>query len=261
MFLNSHGPAGEENGEGTGAGDRDFRAGLDRPDQSATNGPALAGQVLLALCALGRRQELLLNRALSDFDTKHIITIDSLYQIPVGKGRTYLAQGNWLEGTFLGGWQISAVFRAISGLPWDVREPGRTTGWQIEGYGVQTGPLSIKKHIDPTSGDPAYFNGSTKQWKHSDYGALKFTWEVYNAPTPCASTLNRLAKASPPAVSALPHPSSPRHVVCSSPCATTSNPRQTTRRTKPPGFVLLSLPASTRRSIASANSENVRCVA
>ena len=102
-----------------------------------------------------------LNRAVSDFDTKHIITVDSLYQLPLGKGQAFASTNNWLANALIGGWQLSDVFRATSGLPWDVREPGWSTDWQIEGYGVQTGPLHIKKHIDPISGDPAYFAGST----------------------------------------------------------------------------------------------------
>ena len=164
-----------------------------------------------------------LNRAVSDFDTKHIITVDSLYEFPFGKGKAFVNTNNHIVNALIGGWQLSDVFRATSGLPWDVREPGWTTDWQIEGFGVQTAPLHIKKHIDPTSGDPAYFTGATtasainngvengtpirlpypgetgernnfrgdgyldldtglsKKWGLGDYGALKFTWEVYNA--------------------------------------------------------------------------------
>jgi hypothetical protein len=102
-----------------------------------------------------------LNRAVSDFDTKHIVTIDSLYQLPFGKGKAFANTNNFIVNSLIGGWQLSGVFRATSGLPWDVREPGWTTDWQIEGYGIQTAPVHIKKHIDPMSGDPAYFTGST----------------------------------------------------------------------------------------------------
>ena len=54
--------------------------------------------------------------------------------------------------------------RATSGLPWSVFEPGWTTNWQQEGYGVVTDPSIVshtKKHFDSQM-NPTYFDNPTE---------------------------------------------------------------------------------------------------
>ncbi|HUN85272.1 MAG TPA: hypothetical protein VMU48_12890, partial [Terracidiphilus sp.] len=159
-----------------------------------------------------------LNRGLSDFDTHHLITADAVYQLPFGRGRMLLGGANTLLDALVGGWQLSGINRWSSGLPFSVFEPGWTTDWQIESYGVVTGSLKVGKHLD-ANGNPQYFgnpdainagvatggpirlpypgetgernnfrgdglfdvdSGLDKTWKIKEYGALKFAWEVYN---------------------------------------------------------------------------------
>jgi hypothetical protein len=98
-----------------------------------------------------------LNKASSDFDTRQLITIDGVYQLPVGRGKALLGGANRLTDSLVGGWQLSGISRTTSGLPWSVNEPGWTTDWQIESYGVVTGNVSAKKFKDQ-HGDPAYFS-------------------------------------------------------------------------------------------------------
>ena len=53
----------------------------------------------------------------SDFDIRHIINMNAVWQLPFGKGRPFLSGGNrWVDGV-LGGWQLSGIFRWNSGLP------------------------------------------------------------------------------------------------------------------------------------------------
>ena len=101
-----------------------------------------------------------LNRAVSDFDTTHLITVDWVYQLPVGRGATLLANSNHLVDAFIGGWQLSGIFRATSGLPFSLNEPGWTTDYQQEGYGVVTGKVKIHRHFDQ-NGEPQFFAGTT----------------------------------------------------------------------------------------------------
>ena len=158
-----------------------------------------------------------LNRAVSDFDTRHLITADWVYLLPVGQGRKYLSGGGLLTNAFLGGWQWSGINRWTSGLPFSLTDPGWTTDWQIEGNGVVTGKVQMKKQV--VNGAPTVFananainsgtnNGSpirlsypgeagqrnifrgdgifgidsglSKSWNFAEYGALKFSWEVFN---------------------------------------------------------------------------------
>ncbi len=159
-----------------------------------------------------------LNRGVSAFDTHHLITADWVYLLPFGRGRAYGGNVNTLLDTFIGGWQWSGIPRWSSGLPFSVYEPGWSTDWQIESYGVNVGNVKTHKHIDQNGNpqffaDPAainagtstggpirlpypgeagqrnnfrgdgYFNidsGLAKNWKIREYGTLKFAWEVYN---------------------------------------------------------------------------------
>ncbi len=159
-----------------------------------------------------------LNRGASDFDTRHLITADWVYLLPFGRGKAVLGSANGLVDAFVGGWQWSGINRWTSGLPFSVTEPGWTTNWQIESFGVVTQPVKVHKHLD-SAGNPQFFDnpdainngiatggpirlpypgeagqrnnfrgdgyfdidsGLSKMWQIREYGALKFAWEVYN---------------------------------------------------------------------------------
>jgi hypothetical protein len=159
-----------------------------------------------------------LNRAPSDFDTRHLITADYLYQLPFGRGKLVGSNMSGVMDQIVGGWQLSGDAHWSSGLPFSLFEPGWTTNWEIESYGVVTGKVKTHKHID-SNGNPQYFDdpgginsgvysgspvrlpypgeagqrnnfrgdgyfnidsGLAKSWKIADKGALKFAWEVYN---------------------------------------------------------------------------------
>ncbi len=159
-----------------------------------------------------------LNRGPSDFDTRHLITVDWVYQLPFGRGKALLGSDNGLLDQFIGGWQWSGINRWASGLPFGVTDPGWSTDWQIESFGVVTGKVKMRRHFD-SNGNPQFFDnpdainsgiatggpirlsypgeagqrnnfrgdgyfdldsGLNKTWKVREYGALKFAWEVYN---------------------------------------------------------------------------------
>jgi hypothetical protein len=100
-----------------------------------------------------------LNKGLSDFDTRHLITIDWVYQLPVGRGKTYLGSANRITDIVLGGWQWSGLSRWASGLPFSVYAPGYTTNWEQSGMAVITGKVDVKKHI--VDGIPQVFAGNS----------------------------------------------------------------------------------------------------
>ena len=81
-----------------------------------------------------------LNRGPSDFDTRHLITADWVYQLPFGRGKAVLGSANGLLDAFIGGWQWSGINRWTSGLPFSLTEPGWSTDWQIESFGVSHRP-------------------------------------------------------------------------------------------------------------------------
>jgi hypothetical protein len=97
-----------------------------------------------------------LNRGLSDFNTKHLLTVDWVYALPFGRGKAVLGGDNRLTDIFVGGWQWSGINRLSSGLPFSLYEPGWTTDWQIESDGVTTGKVPMHRHFD-SNGNPQFF--------------------------------------------------------------------------------------------------------
>lgn len=159
-----------------------------------------------------------LNRGVSDFDTRHLITLDWVYLLPVGQGRHFLSGASRLTDAVLGGWQFSGLTRWSSGLPFSIQENGWTTNWQVEAFTVTTAPVKLHKHIDAngipqafadpnainagfSTGSPirfpypgeagqrnnfrgdGFFNidsGLSKNWKITENQSARLTWEVFN---------------------------------------------------------------------------------
>src|SRR5277367_7101096 len=61
-----------------------------------------------------------LNYGVSDFDTKHLITADWVYLLPVGRGQQFLQNPNPIVDALISGWQLSGLARWTSGLPFSV---------------------------------------------------------------------------------------------------------------------------------------------
>ncbi len=159
-----------------------------------------------------------LNRASSDFDTRHLITADWVYVLPFGAGQAVAGGSGHLLNALIGGWQWSGIQRWTSGLPFSVSDPGWSTDWQIESYGVKTGSVKMHRHYD-SNGNPQFFadpnginsgvssggpmrfsypgeagqrnnfrgdgifnidSGLAKSWKIHEFSTLKFAWEGYN---------------------------------------------------------------------------------
>ena len=100
-----------------------------------------------------------LNRASSDFDTRHLVTINWVYQLPFGTGKAVAQTANKLLDAFIGGWRWSGINRWSSALPFSLTEPGWSTNWQERSFAVQTGPVKMRKHYDPKSGGaPQFFD-------------------------------------------------------------------------------------------------------
>jgi hypothetical protein len=63
-------------------------------------------------------------RGSSDFDTRHNITANLIYELPFGKGKSMLNGGNALLNQIVGGWQVSTIMRYHSGLPTTISSNG-----------------------------------------------------------------------------------------------------------------------------------------
>jgi hypothetical protein len=56
-------------------------------------------------------------RGSSDFDIRHNVNLNGLYELPFGKGKKFMNGAPGWVNQLVGGWQISGIMRARSGLP------------------------------------------------------------------------------------------------------------------------------------------------
>ena len=54
----------------------------------------------------------------ADFDRTHQVTVSHIYELPFGKGHTFLQHG--AAAMLLGGWQVNGIFRAQTGTPFSM---------------------------------------------------------------------------------------------------------------------------------------------
>jgi hypothetical protein len=155
-------------------------------------------------------------RAVSDFDVRHVVNANAIWQLPMGRGRMLLGDTNSVADAILGGWQLTGIFRWNSGLP--VEAPldfgGWPTNWNRRNYttritNIQSNPNrggtnpanlfsdpeaafhSFRSGLPGERGDRNIFRypgfvtldmGLAKSWNMpwSEKQQLQFRWEVFN---------------------------------------------------------------------------------
>ncbi|HEY2933074.1 MAG TPA: TonB-dependent receptor [Acidobacteriota bacterium] len=154
------------------------------------------------------------NKGLSDFDVKHIVNATSLWNIPIGRGRTFLNSVNPFVDGVVGGWELTSVFRWNSGLPLSAPIDAEVwaTNWNVQSWGTLIRPLKAEPNkggaapnvfADPLYAYQSFRNakpgetgqrnifrrqgyvaldfGLNKSFKIYEEHKLQFRWEVFNA--------------------------------------------------------------------------------
>lgn len=103
------------------------------------------------------------NYAVSDFDIRHSLNANFIFQLPVGKGKTYFSGMNSFTDALLGGWQLAGILRFNTGLPLSVPFDAAqwATNWNAQSSGTRIRPLqiSIDRDTQNAFADPqAAFN-------------------------------------------------------------------------------------------------------
>jgi hypothetical protein len=81
--------------------------------------------------------------AYSNFDVRHIINANFVWQLPIGKGRLLLGKSGRLADSLLGGWQIASVVRYNSGLPFStpIDDARWATNWNVQSNSTRIRPV------------------------------------------------------------------------------------------------------------------------
>ncbi len=153
------------------------------------------------------------NYSYSDFDSRHILNANFIIQAPFGRGRTYFSDLNKVADVFLGGWQLSGVYRYNSGQPLSspFDQQQWATNWNVQSNGTLTAPIATglvrstqNLFADPAAAFNAFRNarpgetgqrnnfrlpgystldlGLSKSFKmpYGENHKLQFRWEVFN---------------------------------------------------------------------------------
>jgi len=82
--------------------------------------------------------------ASSDFDIRHLINMNAVIEMPIGKGKMFFGNAGRVLDAFIGGWQVSNIFRWNTGLPVSTPydDARWATNWNVQSSSTATVPLS-----------------------------------------------------------------------------------------------------------------------
>lgn len=97
------------------------------------------------------------DRGLSDFDTRHNITFNSTWDVPVGPGKALGSNLKGVGATLLGGWQMTGVVKIASAFPFTISSFTGSINWSRNGCSTicaQRPDLLPGKSNNPILGNP-----------------------------------------------------------------------------------------------------------
>ena len=152
------------------------------------------------------------DRSSTNQDVRNTFTSNAVYQLPFGQGRRFLNEG--LVGKIMGGWDLSGIMTARSGLPVNITIT-RKANVMLDGItsGQRPDLLPACRFILPE--DRLLTTGSAlrhSRFQRSTHGAMSLaTWE--GVPATMRST--RPSQSVPLYSNAVASPSVPRPSTCS----------------------------------------------
>jgi hypothetical protein len=110
------------------------------------------------------------NYASSDFDMRHLINFNTVWELPVGRGRTFFSDANSVVDAFLGGWQVVAIARYNSGQPIGTSgkifdNSGWATNWNLKSAGIQTRAIQTGTNFPSDGSLPNLFANPAEAYK------------------------------------------------------------------------------------------------
>jgi hypothetical protein len=140
-----------------------FSHSLDIASGTETSGAISSGASLI-LNPLDLNE----NRASSDFDIRHLINANFVYELPFGKGKKFFGSSNKAIDAIFGGWQLSGIYRWNSGAP--IGQPFDSsfwaTNWNVQSNGVRLTDLRESPTRNGSGGRPNLFSDIFEAYKN-----------------------------------------------------------------------------------------------
>ena len=94
-----------------------------------------------------------LNYSYADFDVRHQINVNGLYELPFGEGRRFGGGAGSLLNAIIGDWSVAGIFRWTSGFPFNVQNCRScwATNWNIQGNSALANP-DVLPELETTKG-------------------------------------------------------------------------------------------------------------
>ncbi|MEK7407228.1 MAG: carboxypeptidase regulatory-like domain-containing protein [Acidobacteriota bacterium] len=108
------------------------------------------------------------DRGRSPNERRHVLSVSGIYELPVGRGRRLGSDMPRVLNAVVGGWQLSAIYRFVSGAPLTPVVPGATLG-----NGVNARPDIV--------GDPRLARPSASLWFNPDALARPAPYQFGNS--------------------------------------------------------------------------------
>jgi hypothetical protein len=153
-------------------------------------------------------------RGVSDWDTTHQFNTNWVYDLPVGRGKTFGASSQGWVNALIGGWQWSGLARWTTGFPTTIETfTSFPTNWYLPSTAILSGPAPATGTFTDQNGNPNLFQNPaaaqgdfrysypgesgqrnelrgpgffgidtavSKTWAIRESQALKFSWDIYN---------------------------------------------------------------------------------
>ena len=107
------------------------------------------------------------NRGNSDFDVRHLVNANFIYELPFGKGKSFFGNAGRTGNAFLSGWTFTGIVRWNTGLP--AGEPFDdarwATNWNVQSNGVRIRELYSSPVKNGTGGSPNLFSDPTAAYQ------------------------------------------------------------------------------------------------
>jgi hypothetical protein len=100
-------------------------------------------------------------RGNSDFDIRHLVNANFIYELPFGRGHAFGSNASGWVNQIIGGWEVTGIFTARSGLPFSTTTTAFPVGFNFNspaGFNSgNVGALEGSIHDDPASGAIQFF--------------------------------------------------------------------------------------------------------